>query len=854
MLFYPKILCACAVLAIAGTGGLARAQLPVTQLKVLYPPVAQVGATATVEVLGQSPLEEIDRLIFSHPGISANLVAGETDSLTGAPQKIFGKFTVAVPADLPPGFYEACAVGRHGTSNPRVFWVTPRGLAAAAQPASDQQPVPAISLDGIIVDRFVAAKMQRYDVILTAGQRVRVTAFDAKLDSRAISQLRIVAPNGKPIAAARSLELDGANAEFTADQTGAYRLELRDVIYRGGDEFFYALVVEPAEAPRVDATSAPWTDRQQLLAAVAPAPGQLSRARPLSGLSIKRWIATESSFVASPPAPVGPLPVTPPCMVVGTFSASPSGETFDFVAKKGETYWIDVASEGLGESSDAYLAVYKVVPGTEPPAAVAADAAATGAVAVVAPKVERIAEQDDASPLGSPPFRIVRSDPSLRFEAPADATYRLMIRDQLATNAASAGKKYVLAVRKPQPALSLLAAWAPVTNVPAQTKPIGNNLLTGGTAAVRIVVERADGLTGAVEVTCEGLPAGVTAAPLLIPADRDEGTLVLCIPATAATTASPLKIMGRTLVEPIVQADAMAASLTWEPIPSWNALSSRLTQQLTLFTNEKDSMPIAFAVGDQPLVMARGGKLPIPITVTRRAGGADKAVLRPQNLPAKTTLAEVTIEAAANEAKPELVIAADAPLGDATFWFQAESKVKFKNNPQAYERAEAHRAELEKLAADPTKAAQKEMIAAALKAATERATQLKEQTGEKDVQVFLPTNSVRVKIVDGPLEAMGPWRIDVQRGTESDHALALNRLFGFDGTVDVKLAPEPATPGVELVVPTIAAAAGSAQAACHLKLAADAPLGERSLQLKLTYKFNNQDLSMALPLTLNVRE
>ncbi len=148
--------------------------------------------------------------------------------------------------------------------------------------------------------------------------------------------------------------------------------------------------------------------------------------------------------------------------------------------------------------------------------------------------------------------------------------------------------------------------------------------------------------------------------------------------------------------------------------------------------------------------MARGGKLPLPIKVARRPGGADKAVLRAQGLPPKVTLADVTIDGKDSEAKPELTIAADAPVGEATLWFQVETKVKFRNNPQAMERAEATKAALEKIQADPARAAEKDAVAAALKAATDKIAQLKDPTAEKDVAVFLPTNSVRIKIVEAP--------------------------------------------------------------------------------------------------------
>lgn len=823
------------------------AQLPVTQMRVLYPPMIQAGATATVEVLGQKPLDEIDRLVFSHPGISANVIPGESHPLTGSIQPQYGKFNVSVSGDVPTGFYEAWGVGRNGASVSRVFWVAPRAQIAAPQAASADQPVPQLTPAGIVVDRYAAAKVQRYDLPLEAGKKVRVSVVDAKIDSRALTELQVLDPNSRPIAAARSTGREGASVEITPAQSGTYRVELRDVIYRGGDEFFYALILDPADAPKIDIASPAWNDRDHLAKALSPSAGQLPIARQLTALGLSRCLTSEQAFFTSEADRAEPLPVTLPCLISGTFGTSATGQAFEFTAKKGEAYWIDVASQQLDQNTDPHLSIFKVSAAP----ATAATAAAAGSASASAVKLDRIAEQDDPAPLGSVPFRIVRADPSLRFDVPEDATYRIVVRDQLASNAATAGGKFLISVRKPQPALQIVAAWASPINNQAQAQPIGNNLMLGSTAAIRIVINRCDGLTGPVEISCEGLPTGVSASPVIIPADRDEGHLVVTCAEQAASFAGPIKLVARSTADPNVPSQVLAAALTWEPIPSWNALERRLSGQLVLAVNDKDTAPISMSAGDgQTLVMARGGKLPLPIKLTRRGGGKDKVTLRAQNLPAKVTLADVPIEAAASEAKPELQIAPDAPLGESTFWLQAETKVKFRNNPQAFERAEAERAQLEKLQKDPAQAEKKDAIAAALKAATDRVNQLKTETAEKDVPVFLPTNTVRLKIVDAPVEPMAAWRIEAKRGSEADYPLVINRLFGFDGEVKLALAAPAA--GCELAAATIPAK--TQQTAAHLKVAADAAVGERKLDLKLTYKFNDKDLTATLPLTLVISE
>ncbi len=98
-----------------------RGQLPVTQLRALYPVAMSAGSKGVVEAVGSGPLDSVSKLIFSHPGITAELVPPETNAVTGIAQQQFGKFNVTIAADVPAGIYEAWSVGRHGVSSTRYF-------------------------------------------------------------------------------------------------------------------------------------------------------------------------------------------------------------------------------------------------------------------------------------------------------------------------------------------------------------------------------------------------------------------------------------------------------------------------------------------------------------------------------------------------------------------------------------------------------------------------------------------------------------------------------------------------------------------------------------------------------------
>ena len=83
---------------------------------------------------------------------------------------------------------------------------------------------------------------------------------------------------------------------------------------------------------------------------------------------------------------------------------------------------------------------------------------------------------------------------------------------------------------------------APVFRLSAT--PDAVNIVPGGTAAVTLEAERRENIAGAIAVTVEGLPPGVTALPCILPPDADRVTLVLRADANAVVGANPVVIIG----------------------------------------------------------------------------------------------------------------------------------------------------------------------------------------------------------------------------------------------------------------------------------------------------------------------
>src|SRR5829696_1897136 len=91
-----------------------RADLPAIRLTSVFPPGARAGTTVDVTVPG-ADLDARPDLRFSHPGVFARPAV----DAAGAPQP--NRFLVAVGPAVPPGVYDARAVGRFGISTPVAF-------------------------------------------------------------------------------------------------------------------------------------------------------------------------------------------------------------------------------------------------------------------------------------------------------------------------------------------------------------------------------------------------------------------------------------------------------------------------------------------------------------------------------------------------------------------------------------------------------------------------------------------------------------------------------------------------------------------------------------------------------------
>ena len=99
------------------------AQLPATRLDGVFPAGAAAGATLEVTIAGDD-LDDVDRLVFSHEGITFARKMADVTPFDAGPQPVENVFTVTVAANVPPGNHDVRCQGKYGLSNRRTFVVS----------------------------------------------------------------------------------------------------------------------------------------------------------------------------------------------------------------------------------------------------------------------------------------------------------------------------------------------------------------------------------------------------------------------------------------------------------------------------------------------------------------------------------------------------------------------------------------------------------------------------------------------------------------------------------------------------------------------------------------------------------
>jgi hypothetical protein len=503
-----------------------------------------------------------------------------------------------VAADAPLGPRELRVATPQGVSSVGLVVVVADPVVAEADDAANDRPASAqkLTFPTVVAARIGKAEdVDWYSFELEKGQRATFEVWGNRLENKIHDLQTHLDPilsvhdsMGRELAAADNNRFADPLLSFEAPSGGTFFLRVRDTTYSGNADWCYALHGVTGQA----ATSA-------FPMAVNPGTtADLELHRPSSEKVMKVAVAVPNDLkpgchlFALPRGSGGSLPValvvTPlpvaresddapaagdakrtiklPVAVSGRLDARGDSDGFRFDAKKGVIYAFEVVARRAGSECDPVLRVLD----------------AKGAI---------VNEADDTGGLGK--------DARIEWKAPADGPYALQVADL--HDRGGAAFSYVLTAEAAAPDFTALC------------DPDMLNVGPGGRVPLFVRLTRRHGFAGAVSLSWEGLPPGVSASPLAIGPAMTEGVIVIsAAPDTQhAAALVTLKGTGEGPAGPIVRTVGPQEEIY---LPGGGRGNYRVDTLALAVTDPSD---ITVDAAPNRVVLAPGESIPLDVTVTR---------------------------------------------------------------------------------------------------------------------------------------------------------------------------------------------------------------------------------------------
>ncbi len=663
----------------------------------------------TVRVQSGEDLEELQGLLFTHPGIFATPKSTLQD---GEWQVIPNTFLVAAEASVPPGAYEVRAVGIFGISNARSFRIESHPVLAESEANNDWTQAQPLLQGQIVYGGINApADVDCFRFAARKGQRLVVDCTAQQIDSRLHPLLTLADGTRRPLKLSEAAPTWDALVVFDVPKDGDYLLRIEDTSLRGGGEYGYRLCVHTG--PHIGfawppAGLAGSRGSFTLFGFNLPAgqqTGLLSQGVPLESLETEidipeeAWPGGLTSISAgidqfpfqltadaqqSNIISVGVSRLTPelerepndqptqahevkvPTEVAARFEKPRDVDVFTFEASAGEDIWIEVIGQRGGTGIDPYVTVDQVT--------IAENGTET---------VTRLTTQDDTTQNLAPAvFDTATDDPIFPLHVPATATYRLTLQDRYSEHRGDPSRTYRLCIRRAQPDFRLVAI--PAGQTSGQTWPLA--LRRGDAFAMDVLLFRRDGFSGPVALHARRLPYGVTCSPQLIPGDSSSVTLVFIASEEAQPGAVPIEIVGTATLDneghPLdVSRTARAGSVVWNRNGNTPAIS-RTGEALWLSVTD-ELAPFQVQANASAITVHQGRQLLIPVTVAKRET-FDESVAVSSGIPKNTKIESADLKIAKGVSQQVLryFVSPATPPGTYLVTPTAEAQVPFRRNPR----------------------------------------------------------------------------------------------------------------------------------------------------------------------------
>ena len=561
--------------------------LPLPRLLTTMPMGGTVGTQVEIAITGEN-IDGVSELLFTHPGLIASR------KLDAKGQVEANKYIVNIAADAPPGIHEAKVMSRLGISSSRVFSIGTLPEISQSTPNSSLAKAMALKVNSICNAVMTDKSIDHYCFDAQKGHRYIVNCSSRGIDSKLEAVLIIADAEGRDLI----VERRGGTLDFTPTNEGKYVLKIHDLTFKGGPAYFYRLTLQ--ELPLGEPVPLFPTTRTVS-----------SFSWPPEGLSISSIVPELEPNNLHAQA----QKISLPCDISGSFYPAADVDTFEFTATKGDVWWVEVASERLGRPTDPSVFVQHV------------------AFDATQEKLTDVAEFSDiASPMkpssngyayDGPPYDGGSLDIIGKLEIKEDGVHRLQISDLFGGTRNDSRNIYRLILRKAVPDFAL-AGWGLHMELRngdrnAVSKPLA--LRSGITVAIEVVAVRRDGFDGDIELVTEGLPDGVTAQGLRIPAGKTRGMMLITAHEDAPKGLANVTFLGRSQVNGgEVNRPVQMATMAWPIVDSWGEIPSpRLCKDLAVSVTGAEFAPISIAAKEKKVWEATvGQKLTIPLQHTRR--------------------------------------------------------------------------------------------------------------------------------------------------------------------------------------------------------------------------------------------
>jgi hypothetical protein len=438
-----------------------------------------------------APIDAAERgKIVNYVQAAARASAGLTARITVAP-------------DAPPGPRELRVVAANGASTAFPFEVTRQPEVLETEPNNAVDKAPPVPLPITISGQLAAGDQDCFTFDAKQGERLvfNCNAYRLNEASQAFFYpvLYLYDARGKELARNNGYFGLDPLIDWTAPADGRYVIAVRDMLYRGSPSSVYRLsagalpyktYLFPPGGRRgttVEATVAGENTSPavtQIAVDPKPAPGVRMVPTPMGPLPFVA--GDDPEYVEGPGRE--PQPITLPVSVNGRLDAAgPDRYAFSLTAEQLGPYTFDLFADRLGSPVVGRLSLVD----------------GRGRVLVTA--------------TGNPAMK----DPRLDYTFTQTGDYTLVVQDE--AGKASPAHVYRVSATTAAPDFRLAIS------------PDNPNVAPGASVLLQVRVLRRVGVSGGIEIHWSGLPPGVTASPTVIPADQNQGFVVL----TAAADARP---------------------------------------------------------------------------------------------------------------------------------------------------------------------------------------------------------------------------------------------------------------------------------------------------------------------------